>query len=515
MSMSGPEVIQVDEIRVISERPIVYSTEEEARLVPPLLSRMTRLTILGLVLLLPIPFGGVHLDVQALVAAFETSPLSRFVIVSLLLFGAYLVLQSIFLSLATDSHPVLGTSGRILRSSEFWSGITLFAYFVCVYVLARTYLALYPRFSHYLINAILASGVLVSLIALSHWFYDTGKLFWVFEPEHIFVSERARWPFVNSNHLGHFLLPIFFLMCAKLGNLVTLLAQRHNDQSKTLSTLALSGRVQSRIMKIAFAFSFLVAILLSIVGTLSRGTWLGLAVGTLSYFLLSRSALSPLHDGDSSGLTERKHRSGRTRRKSSSAKTKNWSFESILKISRRCARPTFLIVGGIMLFFFLSERGQDLVANRLDYGLMASKDDMRWQLYQDTLSMIADHPIIGVGLGGWAAEYSRYMAPELSGVNPVYLHSEPLQLLAECGILGAALIALLWAGASTLGVRSCFSLGRRKMSEARYQIALLSGLFGLTIASFFDFPLRMPAIASLLAIYLCLTAFYSDLSNAD
>ena len=56
----------------------------------------------------------------------------------------------------------------------------------------------------------------------------------------------------------------------------------------------------------------------------------------------------------------------------------------------------------------------------------------------DTLPMIADFPLFGVGLGGWSAVYPRYMDPLLAGISAGYLHSDPLQILAEVGIVVSA-----------------------------------------------------------------------------
>ncbi len=64
-------------------------------------------------------------------------------------------------------------------------------------------------------------------------------------------------------------------------------------------------------------------------------------------------------------------------------------------------------------------------------------------LWQAALAIAAEHPVAGVGWGAFAGEYFRYLAAS-GGLAPPGLynnvHNLPLQLLAETGIAGAALL---------------------------------------------------------------------------
>ncbi len=529
--MSGlrSEIVEIEALGVRNEPPSFAVAEEQEPLSK--LAQITKPLLLALLVFLPIPFGAVHnsiyLPISAIIfavaaahllfsraalgSAFAPGTTSRGAMKLLLCFIAYVIAQSLYLSLVSQPHPVLGVSDGILRAGALWSGISMLGFFACTFFLARTYLIKETSFQRRVLSTILLSGVIVSLIGVSHWFYDNGKLFWVFEPDNLFVSDRARWPFVNANHLGHFLLPILFLFVAKLGDEMEQLSdyqrRHHKNDRQALSNLAHSSRLQGRLVKAGFAFCFLLAVLLAILGTLSRGTWFGLSIGIACYFFLSQTKRTESESSREAELSSRRRRSGTS---SSRKRKSSFSLEVALSWLSRLTRPTFLLLAAIFIVFYFSERGTDLLAARIDYGLMYSKDDIRWQMYADTLPMIRENPIVGVGLGGWRAEYPRFMTHLLSGVDPVYLHSEPLQMLAEFGAAGAAIMLLLVIYCLKQALSALSVLRASDSGKARRLCALLCGFVGFFAASFFDFPLRMPAIVFMTAIYLALTTYYCD-----
>lgn len=94
--------------------------------------------------------------------------------------------------------------------------------------------------------------------------------------------------------------------------------------------------------------------------------------------------------------------------------------------------------------------------------------------------MIADHPVLGVGGGGWnsvSALYSR----ETEDVEIVWLaHNEPLQLVAEYGLAGwAALLAL-----AALVAGACRGIARRLRARAQVAHALQDTVAVLSIGAF-------------------------------
>ena len=126
--------------------------------------------------------------------------------------------------------------------------------------------------------------------------------------------------------------------------------------------------------------------------------------------------------------------------------------------------------------------------------------------------MVADHPLLGVGLGNWGNAYPQYMSRQLSGLNPEYAHSDPLQLLSEVGIVGVLPIVLLFVFTIGRG----FRVWRKSLKlegslkERIHLFSLLIGAITVAIASFFDFPFRAESILAQTAVLLALMTFYID-----
>lgn len=71
-------------------------------------------------------------------------------------------------------------------------------------------------------------------------------------------------------------------------------------------------------------------------------------------------------------------------------------------------------------------------------------------IWKDALKMWLDHPVLGAGLGRFHLEFPAYASPGLRALWPQsevvvnFAHSEPVQFLAETGLLGAGLLLWLW-----------------------------------------------------------------------
>lgn len=106
------------------------------------------------------------------------------------------------------------------------------------------------------------------------------------------------------------------------------------------------------------------------------------------------------------------------------------------------------------------------------------------------LRMFADAPLTGVGLGGYGGAFLAYRAGH-GAVQTVSVHSAPVQLLAETGILGAG--AFCWAAAAALRGR-----WRRAYEERR---GAFLGAVSLAIVGAagvcFEFPANLLSAALL------------------
>jgi O-antigen ligase len=117
----------------------------------------------------------------------------------------------------------------------------------------------------------------------------------------------------------------------------------------------------------------------------------------------------------------------------------------------------------------------------------------RGWIWRDTARMIKAKPTTGVGLGAFATAYPIYSSSDGTlGVDRA--HNDYLQIVAECGLLGA--VIALWF---------ILLMGRAVMRGIGSPDRLLSGLalgagagiFSLLVHSIFDFNLQLPSNALL------------------
>ncbi|RMG39385.1 MAG: O-antigen ligase domain-containing protein [Candidatus Dadabacteria bacterium] len=502
--------------------------------VTAVLPSINRFGIVFIMLYLPLAFGGVH-RISFLVASlvlivllmlnFYAQPklwnqltgysrdsfYSWSALLCLSLLFLYVTAQGAFLIFTEKSHSVLGLARLFPDAENYFSFVRSVLFALCAFMFTLIYLRESARNFRRVIRVAVISGLIVSLVGISHWFYDNGKLFWLFEPDYIFTSTRARWPFVNSNHLGHFLLPLFFLTLSEALTAFTEIAPASvmlfSGDRKIINTALRNKKLQSALMQFLVYSLILISIAVCIAATLSRSSWFGLGIGLVLFVLLS-------------GRKEKKNvQPFRMKRKPSGRQKRVRRSRSIydslpgrLMLLGRLVKPLLLVLGVSFILFFLYGRGIELISDRLEYGLMYSKTDMRWQLYRDTLPMLKGALLFGVGAGAWQALYPLYMDTSLSGINPVYLHSDPLQLLTELGVAGTLPLAALVLIVSLAAIKAL----RVKSAKTEYKntlLCLLCGQIGLLAASFFDFPFRMPAIVFYTAVCLSLTLFCIDRIN--
>ncbi len=74
------------------------------------------------------------------------------------------------------------------------------------------------------------------------------------------------------------------------------------------------------------------------------------------------------------------------------------------------------------------------------------RDQGRIWAFQGAVRIWREFPLLGSGLGTFGEQFFRFAAPELKGVRFLEAHSDGLQLLAETGLLGFALVAAAWLG---------------------------------------------------------------------
>jgi O-antigen ligase len=138
-------------------------------------------------------------------------------------------------------------------------------------------------------------------------------------------------------------------------------------------------------------------------------------------------------------------------------------------------------------------------------GRLASTDSPRYEYWRVALRSFADHPLDGVGAGGFAVEWLR----EREEARPAHdAHSLPIETLAELGIVGGAALALFAAGVA---------LAARRVQRADPMLAAgpIAALVAYAFHASIDWDWEMPAL-SLAAIALAgVLLARSDVSAAS
>jgi O-antigen ligase len=120
----------------------------------------------------------------------------------------------------------------------------------------------------------------------------------------------------------------------------------------------------------------------------------------------------------------------------------------------------------------------------------------RFELWSETWNLVKDYPLVGCGLGAYRTAFLEFKItmPMVLDDHP---HNDYLQCLAEMGILGALIVAIVAVGF----VRSALVARiRHQNSEGRcLAIACFGAMFSIALHSITDFNLYLPANAMLLA----------------
>ena len=128
----------------------------------------------------------------------------------------------------------------------------------------------------------------------------------------------------------------------------------------------------------------------------------------------------------------------------------------------------------------------------------------RINIWANTLAMIADHPVLGVGLGNWMVEYPRYHTRVLIdreidyATEHINAHNDYLEIVAELGLIGWGLV--LWLAAAI--VRNVKGVLARE--GAGVCVFLFSAVAGIAVIAAFSFPVHQPVSVFLAFMYLSL-----------
>ena len=139
---------------------------------------------------------------------------------------------------------------------------------------------------------------------------------------------------------------------------------------------------------------------------------------------------------------------------------------------------------------------------------LATITDMKMQsnserllMWESALKMFEDHPLLGIGYGQYTRAYqTQYISPDAKEPQQQHAHNNFIQLLAECGLIGAAAFLLVWAYFSYFSLSGW--LKRKNLADLLF-FCVLWGLMlhGLTE---YNFETSVPSKIFWYALGLCL-----------
>jgi tetratricopeptide (TPR) repeat protein/O-antigen ligase len=316
------------------------------------------------------------------------------------------------------------------------------AYFGLLFVLSN-HLVTRARIER-VVWALVACGVAYAALGLTSHALGSHRILWL--PKKYYL-DRLTSTFVNPNHQALYLSVPLFLA---LGLLLRPRLGRRGPVRPVGDPSSASTAVALKILLVGAATVMGAALLL----TQSRGGLFGVLTGLIVVLALSLY--------------------GRT--------------------SKRV--PLVLALAMALFVVYASTFSLDLVVQRLSIAIREPFSDLRWPTWAGTLAVASEAPFLGVGLGAFEDAFRAHQPLAIwSGYLVDYAHNDYLQLLAETGLAGLAV--LVWA---LLGFVT-FVLVRWAGRQDPFVRGLVTGGLGALAAvvahSAVDFGLHMPANALL------------------
>jgi putative inorganic carbon (hco3(-)) transporter len=128
---------------------------------------------------------------------------------------------------------------------------------------------------------------------------------------------------------------------------------------------------------------------------------------------------------------------------------------------------------------------------------LKTRHDDRLEIWSKTPTLIATHPLLGVGQGNFAEASPELELADIGGLPYDHAHNVFLNIGAELGLIGLALLGVFLFLLARVVVRAL-----RRPDPRRYPLvlALAAALGGLLVTSFTEYPLRTNAIMAVIMI---------------
>ncbi len=315
-------------------------------------------------------------------------------------------------------------------------------------------------------NFLILFGLGLAVFGLMQHFTWNGKYYWVIEPSAPPTSPFG--PFVNHNHFAGYMELILPLPVA------------------LVVTRAARGE-----LALLYAFAAVMMGVANIV-SLSRGGMISLVAALVFVVALGFKPRNEARLGERKLLR----------------------FGLPAAVSRIGAAAVILLTIGAGVWWV----GADPVIRRVEKSeltLNAPARDPRKEsffesrgwIWTDTVAMIRDNWVTGVGLGAFQTAYPIYSQQD-GAVLIGQAHNDYLQIVADCGVLGAGLA--LWF-IFLVARDTARALRHRDPQMAGTALGAAAGIFALLVHSLFDFNLQLPSNALL---FLVLSSVVSQIAAA-
>ncbi|HKZ04916.1 MAG TPA: O-antigen ligase family protein [Methylomirabilota bacterium] len=118
----------------------------------------------------------------------------------------------------------------------------------------------------------------------------------------------------------------------------------------------------------------------------------------------------------------------------------------VISVAALWRRGRWLVVGGLIVLVGLGLLGPYELRQRLAKMTDPQEAGLKERVYmwRSGVAMWLPHPWLGVGPGGVKREFPRHALPEAAKQRTGHLHSAPLQILVERGLIGFAAWLWIW-----------------------------------------------------------------------